>query len=153
MNTTGSTKEGTKDTSLPRSTATPKDNQKKERLFPWELATVTRALAAISVQPYFQGATMAVAKPSSQTAKWDKQKAKAVLGREKVDNQCFFLPFWILKKGDDVKFLPSSLSQARKRFRWANFGKNSYRLPTSASFLRMPSAGSRVSGVSHWVSS
>ena len=53
MDETGFPKEGAEETILPRSRATPKDSQKKERHFPQELATVDRTLAASVVQPTF----------------------------------------------------------------------------------------------------
>lgn len=159
MNTRGVPKEGSpKDTPLPRSRTTPKDNHKTDTT-PWELARVTGSLVANECNPHFcpaafGGSNLKVAKPSSQETKMRQKEANAIPGRERINNHCLFRPIWISKQRDNMKFyLPLSTRHHRKRLRWADFSKNCHPLPAPASFPRVLSVGSGESGVCQWVSS
>lgn len=65
MDTKGIDREGTKHTTLSRSSPASKDNQRenRRRQFPWELATVHRILAASGVQLTFLSSHILAAPP------------------------------------------------------------------------------------------
>ena len=98
LDTKGIPKEGGKDTACPRSRATSKGDQKKDLDNPQELAIVIgRTLPANGVQPTFLSShilgasNLTVAKQSTRTHNENNKKAITIPGRERMDNQCFFL--------------------------------------------------------------
>ena len=97
-------------------------------------------------------------KSSSKDTKQYEEEKIAFLGRERIYNQWILqkqvIGVWIWKEKGNMKFnLPLSTRHYRHWFEIANFHKSSYPSPASASFPQIPSASSRVSGMSQQVPS
>lgn len=106
--------------------------------------TVTGALVANGVQPYFRGSNLTVAKPSFQ----DTSKRQKLFLGEKGSITIVFSgqsEFWIKERTWNFTFF--SRPGTTERFRWVDCSKNCHPLPAPASFPRTPSAGSGASGV------